>query len=80
MRMIINILRITNKFYPNYLISSYENFHIHVLAYEMCIRDRIKSGEDLLTWARIAVKTNFAYSLHPMGFYNMGDGLSLIHI
>lgn len=37
----------------------------------------IKSGEDLLTWARIAVKTNFAYSLHPMGFYNMGDGYVL---
>lgn len=35
----------------------------------------IKSGEDLLTWARIAVKTNFAYSLHPMGFYNMGMGM-----
>lgn len=37
----------------------------------------IKSGEDLLTWARIAVKTNFAYSLYPMGFYNMGDGYVL---
>ena len=33
----------------------------------------IKSGEDLLTWARVAVRTNFAYSLSPLGFYNMGD-------
>ncbi|MDO4949031.1 MAG: glycosyltransferase [Bacteroidales bacterium] len=34
----------------------------------------IRSGEDLLTWARIAVRTNFAYSLEPHAFYNMGAG------
>lgn len=33
----------------------------------------VKSGEDLLTWARVAVRTNFAYSLNSLGYYNMGD-------
>lgn len=31
----------------------------------------IKSGEDLLTWARIAVRTNWAYSLKPLAQYNV---------
>ena len=31
----------------------------------------IKSGEDLLTWARIAVRTQWAYSLKPMAQYNV---------
>ena len=31
----------------------------------------IKSGEDLLTWARIAVRTNWAYSLKPLAQFNM---------
>ena len=31
----------------------------------------IKSGEDLLTWARIAVRTNWAYSLMPLAQYNI---------
>lgn len=30
----------------------------------------IKSGEDLLTWARIAVRTDWAYSLRPLSQYN----------
>lgn len=34
----------------------------------------IKSGEDLLTWARIAVHTQWAYSLKPYAVYNMGEG------
>lgn len=34
----------------------------------------IKSGEDLLTWARIAVRTQWAYSLKPYAIYNMGEG------
>lgn len=34
----------------------------------------IKSGEDLLTWARIAVLTPWAYSLKPYAVYNMGEG------
>lgn len=31
----------------------------------------IKSGEDLLTWARIAVRTDWAYSLRPLAQYNI---------
>ena len=31
----------------------------------------IKSGEDLLTWARIAVRTDWAYSLKPLAQYNV---------
>lgn len=34
----------------------------------------IKSGEDLLTWARIAVRTQWAYSLKGLAQYNLGDG------
>ena len=34
----------------------------------------IKSGEDLLTWARIAVRTQWVYSLKPYAIYNMGEG------
>ena len=34
----------------------------------------IKSGEDLLTWARVAVHTQWAYSLKPYAVYNMGEG------
>lgn len=34
----------------------------------------IKSGEDLLTWARIAVRTHWAYSLKPCAQYNLGEG------
>lgn len=40
----------------------------------------IKSGEDLLTWARIAVRTNFAYSIEPLGYYNMGDEYILTNV
>lgn len=31
----------------------------------------IKSGEDLLTWARIATRTHWAYSLNPYAIFNM---------
>lgn len=31
----------------------------------------IKSGEDLLTWARIAVRTQWAYSIKPLAQYNV---------
>lgn len=31
----------------------------------------IKSGEDLLTWARIAVRTHWAYSLNAYAIFNM---------
>lgn len=34
----------------------------------------IKSGEDLLTWARIAVRTQWAYSLKAFAQYNLGEG------
>ena len=34
----------------------------------------IKSGEDLLTWARIAVCTQWAYSLKAFAQYNLGEG------
>ena len=31
----------------------------------------IKSGEDLLTWARVAVRTDWAYSMREMALYNV---------
>lgn len=34
----------------------------------------ITSGEDLLTWARIALRTQWAYSLRPLAKYNLGPG------
>lgn len=34
----------------------------------------IKSGEDLLTWARVAVRTDWAYSMRAMAQYNLGEG------
>lgn len=34
----------------------------------------IKSGEDLLTWARVAVRTDWAYSMKEMAQYNQGEG------
>lgn len=34
----------------------------------------VTSGEDLLTWARIAVRTEWAYSLKPTAIYMMGEG------
>ena len=40
----------------------------------------IKSGEDLLTWARLAVETNIAYSTHPLAIYNMGEGYILSNL
>ena len=34
----------------------------------------IKSGEDLLTWARIAMHTQWAFSLKVVAQYNLGEG------
>lgn len=34
----------------------------------------ITSGEDLLTWTRIAVRTDWAYSLRALARYNLGGG------
>jgi glycosyltransferase involved in cell wall biosynthesis len=34
----------------------------------------IKSGEDLLTWARVAVRTDWTYSMREMAQYNQGEG------
>lgn len=34
----------------------------------------VKSGEDLLTWARIAMRTQWAYSLKAFAEYNLGEG------
>lgn len=39
-----------------------------------CFPLGIKSGEDLLTWARIAVRTQWAYSLKSCAQYNLGEG------
>ena len=33
----------------------------------------VKSGEDLLTWARIALHTHIAYTTLPLSHYNMDD-------
>ena len=34
----------------------------------------VKSGEDLLVWARTAVRTQWAFSMRAMAQYNLGDG------
>ena len=34
----------------------------------------IKSGEDLLVWARTAVRTQWAFSMRAMAQYNLGEG------
>lgn len=34
----------------------------------------VRSGEDLLTWARIACKYKIAYTKLPLAYYNMGEG------
>ena len=34
----------------------------------------VKSGEDLLTWARLAIKYKIAYSKHSLVIYNLGEG------
>lgn len=36
-----------------------------------CFPLGIKSGEDLLTWARVAVRTDWAYSLKPCAVFNV---------
>ena len=33
----------------------------------------IKSGEDLLVWARLALQFKIAYCLHPLAVYNQGN-------
>ena len=34
----------------------------------------VKSGEDLLTWARLAIKYRIAYFVRPLAIYNLGEG------
>lgn len=34
----------------------------------------IRSGEDLLTWARLAIKYKIAYTISPLAVYNLGEG------
>lgn len=34
----------------------------------------VKSGEDLLTWARLAVQNSIAFTQKPMSIYNLGEG------
>lgn len=34
----------------------------------------IRSGEDLLTWARLAIKYKVAYTTHSLAIYNLGEG------
>lgn len=34
----------------------------------------IKSGEDLLTWAKLAVQNLIAFTTKPMAIYNLGEG------
>ena len=40
----------------------------------------IKSGEDLLTWARLAVRYKIAYSRSVMAIYNMGEGYNFSNL
>ena len=40
----------------------------------------IKSGEDLLTWARLASKYKIAYSKIPAAIYNQGEGYDYSHL
>ena len=40
----------------------------------------IKSGEDLLTWARLAVKGEIAYSKEVEAIYNLGEGYVLTNL
>lgn len=37
----------------------------------------IKSGEDLLTWARLAVKYKIAYHVEPKATYNLDEGYNM---
>ena len=34
----------------------------------------VKSGEDLLVWAKVAMRTQWAYSMKPLVQYNLGEG------
>lgn len=40
----------------------------------------IKSGEDLLTWARLTVRYKIAYSRLIMAIYNMGEGYNFANL
>lgn len=37
----------------------------------------IRSGEDLLTWAKLAISAPIAYDTAPLAIYNMGEGYNL---
>jgi len=40
----------------------------------------IKSGEDLLTWARLAVDNKIAYTVVPHATYNLGEQMNYSHL
>lgn len=40
----------------------------------------IKSGEDLLTWAKLASLHQIAYSLTPLAIYNLGEGYDFLNL
>lgn len=40
----------------------------------------IKSGEDLLTWARLAVRNKIAYCREVLAVYNLGEGYNYTHL
>lgn len=40
----------------------------------------IKSGEDLLTWARLSMKGQIAFCKRPLAIYNLGEGYDYTHL
>ncbi|EKC57918.1 glycosyl transferase, group 2 family protein [human gut metagenome] len=40
----------------------------------------IKSGEDLLTWARLSIRGQIAFCKTPLAIYNLGEGYDYTHL
>ena len=40
----------------------------------------VKSGEDLLTWARLSMKGQIAFCKRPLAIYNLGEGYDYTHL
>lgn len=40
----------------------------------------VKSGEDLLTWARLSIKGRIAFCKRPLAIYNLGQGYDYSHL
>lgn len=40
----------------------------------------VKSGEDLLTWARLSIKGQIAFCKRPLAIYNLGEGYDYTHL